>query len=158
MVSSIRGVRESSVKNIILVAIVLLAASVGLVRAKKSRSEKAESIGQLPPYIQEGFHRHDKAADPALGIESPTVGQWVMVQIALKNPQKCANYPGEMTDWLAMAGKVVDVLGPTRVKVDLTPTTDRYPKMMDGNWVGILELHRDMEFPWILTELRRHKS
>jgi hypothetical protein len=112
----------------------------------------------LPSYVEDGFHRDDRAPAPALTPESPpVVGQYVKVQVNLQAPMECANYPGETTTWLAMGGRVSEVVSPALVRVELTATTDRYPKAMDGHWRGTLVLQAGKEYPWTLTELSPEK-
>jgi hypothetical protein len=123
-------------------------------RSIKPESAPSSAPSALPSSVLEGFHRHDKAPEPALSPNGPpSVGQYVKVQINLKEPLACANYPGESSDWLAMGGKVETVLSPTRVRVALVATTDRYPRAFDGNWIGTLERRSGLEHPWVLVAL-----
>jgi hypothetical protein len=61
----------------------------------------------------------------------------------------------ETTGLLSMSGEVTAVLSPTRIRARLTPTTDRVPAPFVGRWIAVLELHPGVEYPWILTDLRR---
>lgn len=117
---------------------------------KKNR--ESVPIGPRHLFVREGFHRHDRASEPRL-FDSPESGQRVMVQISLDQWQECSAYPGEMSNWLAMEGEVIEVLSSKSVRVTLAPSTDRSPAAFDGCWRAILNFHEGWDYPWLLTSL-----
>ena len=105
-------------------------------------------VRNLPSTIKDGFHRHDRAADPPLWPGTPpAIGQQIKLQIVLSD---------EVDDgigWLAMGGSVTKVISPTKVEGELVATTDKAPKAFAGVWRATLELDLEYDQPWVLTSI-----
>jgi hypothetical protein len=79
----------------------------------------------------------------------------VKLQLNLHVPLESRANPGEGAVSLAMSGQVREILGPDRVRVGgLVSTTDRAPRVFEGEWLADLVRRPGAQFPWMLADLR----
>lgn len=104
--------------------------------------------------IEEGFHRPEKAARPALGEGPPRVGQHVKVVANLVMPLPCAHHPGELSKMAAFGGTITEVVSPDHVVAEVFPSNDMVPvAFAEQTWLAQLRHEGGANHPWHLVSL-----
>jgi hypothetical protein len=139
----------------LLIALVVVTVPIALLLLRVYRPTRPTPRGAqtLPNVVHKGFHDHRNSGDLGLAFgAAPEPGQAVKVKISLR--EGLTSPAGDSVEWFAMAGRITQVRSETQVSVDLVASGDAYPRCFRGSWRGVLERRDEMQFPWVLSELR----